>query len=308
MDLVKLQLMGDSSEVIHYEHADIPLLVLLRDLSSYPGMSAPCHWHQDLEWIYIRQGTMYYSVNGRQVLLEEGDTLLVNARQMHYGYSHDRQECRFVCLLFHPSLFWGCPALVRTYVTPVLKNCGLEYVHLPAAQEEGREAEACFSRIIRLKELAPEGYEMEAASQIQLLWSRLWQRKKLFPGPTDRETEEDLNIQKDMVAFLYQHYGEKITLDAIAASGNVSRSKCCRIFRRYLNQSPMDFLNAYRLKVSCNLLVHTDKSITEIALACGFPHLSYFSRLFCGQYGCRPREYRSRAAAVSSPRTPLPAG
>lgn len=159
-----------------------------------------------------------------------------------------------MCLLFHPSLFWGCPALVRTYVTPVLKNYGLEYVHLPAAQEEGREAEACFSRIIRLKELAPEGYEMEAASQIQLLWARLWQRKKLFPGPTDQETEEDLNIQKDMVAFLYRHYGEKI------------------------------------------------------ALACGFPHLSYFSRLFCGQYGCRPREYRSRAAAVSSPRTPLPAG
>lgn len=60
-----------------------------------------------------------------------------------------------MCLLFHPSLFWGCPALVRTYVTPVLKNYGLEYVHLPAAQEEGREAEACFSRIIRLKELAP---------------------------------------------------------------------------------------------------------------------------------------------------------
>ena len=42
----------------------------------------------------------------------------------------------------------------------------------------------------------------------------------------------------------------------------------------------MDFLNAYRLKVSCNLLDATDKSITEIAFACGFNHLSYFSKTF----------------------------
>lgn len=101
-----------------------------------------------------------------------------------------------------------------------------------------------------------------------------------------------------MVSYLYQHYSEKITLDDIAASGHVSRSKCCRIFKHYLQQSPIDFLNAYRLKVSCSLLASTDKSITEIALACGFNHLSYFSKYFAENYGCTPREYRKQASAA----------
>ena len=67
---------------------------------------------------------------------------------------------------------------------------------------------------------------------------------------------------------------------------------CCRIFKYYLQQSPVDFLNACCLKVSCRLLDTTDQTITEIALACGFTHLSYFSKLFCAAYGYTPREYR----------------
>ena len=93
---------------------------------------------------------------------------------------------------------------------------------------------------------------------------------------------------------------EKLSLDEIAASGNVSRSKCCRIFKHYLQQSPIDFLNAYRLKISCSLLTATDKSVTEIALACGFNNLSYFSKYFCQHYGCTPRAYRNRKYQVSS--------
>ncbi|MFQ6951908.1 helix-turn-helix transcriptional regulator [Blautia wexlerae] len=69
-------------------------------------------------------------------------------------------------------------------------------------------------------------------------------------------------------------------------------SKCCQIFKHYMQQSPVDFLNAYRLKISCQLLCTTRKSITEIAMLCGFNHLSYFSKYFMECYGCTPREYR----------------
>ena len=103
----------------------------------------------------------------------------------------------------------------------------------------------------------------------------------------------DLEIQKNMVSFIYQHYVEQISLNEIASSGNVSRSKCCLIFKHYLQQSPVDFLNTFRLKTSCNLLRNTEKSITEIAFSCGFNHLSYFSKLFIKNFGCTPREYRN---------------
>ena len=66
------------------------------------------------------------------------------------------------------------------------------------------------------------------------------------------------------------------------------------IFKEYLHQPPIDFLNKYRLKVSGYLLTHTQSSITEIALSCGFNHLSYFSKIFLREYGCTPTEYRKQ--------------
>ena len=79
------------------------------------------------------------------------------------------------------------------------------------------------------------------------------------------------------------------------------RSKCCAIFRRYMRQTPIAFLNAYRLQISGDLLRRSSDSITEIALACGFHHMSYFSELFSKTYGCTPREYRAGLKGDATP-------
>lgn len=298
MNMIRTELMQDLSEVVPYENAGIPLYIRTADLSVYPDMSAPCHWHDDLEWIHILQGKMCYYVNGKRLVLNEQDSLMVNARQMHYGTSFQKQDCRFTCILFHPSLFCSNESLKQRYVTPVLENEGLEYLHLDRRTDAGRQTAEFLAQIAEQKEQALEGYEMEAVALMHLLWSSLLRDKTLTPKPGSRELPDDLKAQKDMVSFLYQHYDRRITLDEIAAAGHVSRSKCCRIFKHYMQQSPIDFLNAYRLKVSCHMLDTTDRSITDIAFTCGFNHLSYFSKNFCRSYGCTPREYRGRELSV----------
>ena len=114
----------------------------------------------------------------------------------------------------------------------------------------------------------------------------------LQPPQKEDTTTSDIAIQKAMVSFIHQNYHKKLTLDAIANTAHISRSKCCKIFKHYLHQSPIDFLNAYRLKISCKLLTTTEQSITDIALSCGFNHLSYYSELFQRTYGCTPRAFR----------------
>ena len=292
MEPAKLELMQDLSEIVHYEDTGIPLYNRTGDLSTYPGMSAPCHWHEDIEWIYVLEGRMCYHISGDRLVLEEQDVLMVNSRQMHYGYAYERQDCRFICILFHPSLFGSNTTLLQRYVTPILDDKHLHYLHLPS--ERAAETADLLLQMLRLRDGAAEGYELSAVALMYTLWDRLLQQRLLLPGPARPDMQDDSDTQKAMVSFLYQHYPEKLTLEQIAASGHVSRSKCCRIFKRYLGQSPIDFLNAYRLKVSCSLLARTDKRVTEIALACGFNHLSYFSKIFCEMYGCTPREYREQ--------------
>lgn len=80
-------MMCDFSEIVHYDSPGIPLFIREIDLSSYANSHVLCHWHEDIECIRALTGHMYYSVNGKQILLEEGDGILVTPGQMHSLYS-----------------------------------------------------------------------------------------------------------------------------------------------------------------------------------------------------------------------------
>ena len=293
MEKQDLEIMGGNSEVVHYERQGLPLYIRTADLEQFTGKRAACHWHDDLEWIHILDGTMNYSVNGRKLPLKVGDSLLVNGRQMHYGYGEG--GCRFLCILFHPSLFGDNQVLRQEYIRPVLENPALEYLYFDGEEEEGRKTGKALRRMAEFKEAGEMAYEMDVIGWMCLLWAEILRKTDVGGGVCPAGEREDRAAQKEMVSFICRHYGGPLSLEAIAAAGHVSRSKCCQIFRKYVGQSPVEFLNAYRLKVGRNLLRDTERNVTEIATVCGFSHLSYFSRQFAAAYGRTPREYRRGA-------------
>lgn len=293
------KVMQDASEIVRYDEVGIPLYIREGLLSSYPDHRALCHWHEDIEWVQIRSGQMNYYINGKRVLLNAGEAIIVNSRQMHYGYSENGQECDFICILCHPKILTANSVLYQSYITPVLSNPALEYLHLKPENPEDTEALQTLPEILRLKKEQPTAYEIEAAALLSLLWCRLLRTHPMMPdGNTAVPQDPDLLIQRDMVSYIYSHYSESINLEEIAAAGKVCRNKCCQIFRRYLCQSPIDFLNHYRLEVSCHLLNTTKMSIAEICTACGFNHQSYYSKIFLRTYHCTPRDFRKRAEVL----------
>lgn len=298
--MICTDIMQDASEVVCYDHPKIPLYIRTAILSDYPDKRALCHWHDDLEWIRIRSGSMNYYVDGCKILLQEGDCLLVNSRRMHYGYSFCQKDCSFSCILFHPQLFSGSQTLYQSFILPVLENQQLNYLVFPAGEDKQQTA-ALLDEIVSLKESGFPAYELTVISILYTLWRGLWQYAQTSPQPKQPESNTDLIVQRNMVSYIQQHYSEKLTLADIASSGHICRSKCCLIFRSYLQQTPIEFLNSYRLKMSCRLLTSTSKNITQIAMACGFHHSSYYSKLFVQSYGCTPREYRFLHTGADSP-------
>ncbi len=295
------KIMQDASEIVRYDEVGIPLSIREGLLSAYPNHRALCHWHEDIEWVYIRSGQMNYYMNGKRVLLNTGEALMVNSRQMHYGYSENGQDCDFIRILCHPKIFITNSVLYQSYIAPVLSNPSLEYLHLKPEFPEDAEALQLLPEILRIKKEHPAAYEIEAAALLSLLWCRLLRSHPMMPNEAAAKPKEpDLLVQRDMVSYIYSHYSESINLDEIAAAGKVCRNKCCQIFRRYLNQSPIDFLNHYRLEVRCHLLNNTKLSIAEICTACGFNHQSYYSKIFLRTYSCSPRDFRKRTEEKTS--------
>lgn len=72
-----------------------------------------------------------------------------------------------------------------------------------------------------------------------------------------------------------------------------------RLFRRYLNRSPKRYYMELRLLKARNLLMQTDMSVINVALACGFASPSHFSKCYRAHYNTTP--YRERGTQGTPP-------
>ena len=286
---MNIKMNKDGSEIISYDEPGIPIYIRKGLLSAYPNYRAFCHWHEDMEVIYIIDGTMEYYVNGKYLNLTKGDALIVNSERLHYGYSSVMSECHFYCYLFHPTLITTNKKLSQKYITPVTQTNQTDYWLFHNDELINNTLNAIYSK----KTNPSSSYELEVIGLFHTLWNCLFQHSSTRQD-NDASSDAELIAQRKMVSFIYQNFSNVLSLDCIAASGNVCRSKCCQIFKRHMGQSPMDFVNAYRLECSKQLLENTTFRITEICTSCGFNHLSYFSKQFQLKYGCSPREYRKR--------------
>ena len=95
----------------------------------------------------------------------------------------------------------------------------------------------------------------------------------------------------EMIHYLEDHISQKITIQDMADSISICRSRCCSLFSQYLHTSPMAYLNELRLVRSTELL-SKDYSIVCISKMCGFSRPSYFNTQFKKRYHMTPLEYR----------------
>jgi len=91
---------------------------------------------------------------------------------------------------------------------------------------------------------------------------------------------------------------EPISPANLATDVGMSTRQLERLFRRYLNRSPKRYYMELRLGKARNLLLQTDMSVINVALACGFASPSHFSKCYRALYRTTP--YRERGAAEGS--------
>lgn len=87
---------------------------------------------------------------------------------------------------------------------------------------------------------------------------------------------------------------EPISPSILAKDVGMSTRQLERLFRRYLNRSPKRYYMELRLQKARNLLMQTDMSVINVALACGFASPSHFSKCYRSHYETTP--YRERGA------------
>lgn len=97
---------------------------------------------------------------------------------------------------------------------------------------------------------------------------------------------------KPLLQYIENHYMQPITLKEMAQVSCMSISHFSAMFRDFFSESPMDYLNSYRIERACLLLNNSNYSVTEIAHLCGFNDSAYFSKVFKKHKHLTPKKYR----------------
>lgn len=287
---MSLTVMSDGSEKINYRDPAIPLYMVRGDLTVFPYLAALCHWHEEIEILMALEGHLSYNVDGRVVEIGEGDAIIVNSRQMHFGFSADGTNCVYFCLDFPPQLISPSEAVQKRYLDPILTDANLPYLLLRRDDPRHQPILAVLAELDRLRDYV-QGQELLVIGKLFTLWQGLY--SLLEPRELTVADGGSL-IQKQMLEFIRTHYRERLSLDQIAASGGVCRSRCCQLFKKYMGRSPNDYLTFFRLERAMALLRETRLSVTEITYECGFGSGSYFTELFNRYKGCSPTQYRKK--------------
>lgn len=285
-----MEVNDDYSEKLHYDYYNYPIYVQEGKLSDYLGYRALVHWHDDIELIYILSGEMQYNINGEIISIRQGNGLFVNARQMHFGFSANKTECIFICIRIHPMLLCMNAQCEKDFITPILTNPNIRYIPFLQEIEWHNELLQYMPLINSVKN--SKTAQLKINSYLLQIWSLLYENTPCTSK--NCMTNFDFSALKDMISFIQRNYTEKITLSDIASSANVGQSKCCRLFSKYLGQTPNNYLIDYRLQNCVELLQSTDMSITEISVATGFGSGSYFAETFRKKYGTTPTNYKKK--------------
>ncbi|MEL6449883.1 MAG: GlxA family transcriptional regulator [Pseudomonadota bacterium] len=100
-----------------------------------------------------------------------------------------------------------------------------------------------------------------------------------------------------VIQIMEQNIEEPISPSILAKDVGMSTRQLERLFRRYLNRSPKRYYMELRLQKARNLLMQTDMSVINVALACGFASPSHFSKCYRAHYDTTP--YRERGTHAS---------
>jgi transcriptional regulator GlxA family with amidase domain len=99
-----------------------------------------------------------------------------------------------------------------------------------------------------------------------------------------------------VIHMMEENLEEPISPAILATDVGMSTRQLERLFRRYLNKSPKRYYMELRLQKARNLLLQTDMSVINVALACGFASPSHFSKCYRALYRTTP--YRERGTAA----------
>ncbi len=225
-----------------------------------------------LDFQLVEEGEMIVEYAGEKYIVPEKSAILIPPGESRISIGSSR-VCR--------KRFLGIFGTILQTHLPALNLDSVKII--PDFQSE--RFEELYSQLyICFKEKNPEAIPSCCAMIYELL---LLLSRSVEHGQYPPELQKALSCIK-------RYLKDNLTLQKLSTAAGCSAGTLQGLFKKYLNESPIQFLISTRMKFAEQLLKNTNYTIKEIASQCGYCNQLYFSNVFHEHYGCSPKEYRRK--------------
>ncbi len=253
------------------------------------------HWHNEIEFSMVTEGTAEFRVEDREFRLSAGDVLFVGSRQIHMRERVPQQPCAYFSLSVGAG-FWGSPeldSLNLKYIQPILSRRVRVNTFFRGDRPENAFLVRTLQTVRGVLERKPYAYELRVRSLLCEIFCWIYETGQCTVPKAGKDDAAPAALRR-VLDYINRNFAGKITLETLAELSHYSADYLIRAFSRHTGRTPVAYVNFLRLRKAESLLADGSLSVSDIALSVGFNHSAYFSKLFKRQFGCSPSEYRRR--------------
>lgn len=270
----------NAQEEIWYSQNEIPIAMFTQRYQPHLGDHIPIHWHQEMQLLWVYDGTLSYRVNGMEFPLDRSQLLFINDSILHSAHPITT-EVKTLCINFRKDIFPS--ALWNQFLRPLTENpyCTYELINLNAQSLDklGRfihhvdDSTGLFSVTTFIMEVMEEIMET-------------------FEESGEAKNTEERVLFDGILSFIKDHFSESLTISQLSTAAHLNKNKLTALFQKYTGMPPIHFLNTYRLDEARTQLLKSARSVSEISEDVGYGQISHFIQQFRKRYGMTPLQYR----------------
>lgn len=296
MNVIKIEVDGNLQETTKHGSYDFPMAVYTDKFNLFEDGHIKWHWHKELQFSYSLYNKVCFFVEGQKIILEPGEGIMVNSNVLHQIKPYNDNNCMMFCIVFDPILIGGTDQsrIEKKYVNPILESSNLKFIYLKPVVQWQKNILRTLKEIFTISNRKAYGYELEMRNCLSSLWLNLLHEVKEDIRDSSTIVSNDEERVKSALKYIHKYYSDNILLDDIAMAASISKSECCRSFKRILKVTPFEYLMEYRIAKASEKLLKSKESISNIAFDVGFNGSSYFGKIFKKYMNCTPSEYRNK--------------
>ena len=245
------------------------------------------HFHDEIEFLWIREHEKEIYIHHTLYKLYKDDIIFINERIPHK--THTPKGNSTFLLQFNPMRI--AEQHLNLKQLPFYVKNSVPFLIFRADTELNAVFRNCFIRALTEYTQQKKSYALFLKAIISEIFANLY-RYEILDDPEALYSFKNIERILPVLDYVQKHYADSIKLDEMSALINVENSYFCRLFKRAMSISFMEYLYLIRLSHAKNLLLNSDKNITEIAYEVGFSSPAYFTKTFRERKGYTPTFYK----------------